>query len=270
MKRLEGKVAIITGSSSGFGRAIAVAFAKEGAKVVCSDIKEGANEGGYEDNLSISTEKLIENMGGESIFVKCNVTDTEDVKNLVKAAADKFGKLDIFVNNAGIYRGGNLMHQLPEEDLDVCYYVNVKGTWNGCKQAIIQFLKQGRGGKIINIVSTAGLGGYPTQVPYNISKGAAANLTRTLAIEYGPEQINVNGICPTYCKTSLTRAFYENDELKKRVNEKIPLGRWGEAKDVSDLAVFLASNESDYITGVLVPLDGGETLCSFAASEFLF
>lgn len=264
VNRLKDKVAIITGSSSGFGRAIAIAFAGEGAKVVCSDIHKEANKGGFEGDIQVPTDDVIRNTGGQAIYVTCDVTKLDDVKALVKAAVDKFGKLDIMVNNAGIYRGGKLLHEFTEEELDVCYNVNVKGTFFGAQEAVKQFLKQGKGGNIINIVSTAGLGGHPNQSVYNTSKGAAANLTRCLAVEYGRDKIRVNGICPTYCKTALTRAFYDDKAFDKMFVESIPLKRWGEAEDVSNLAVFLASDESTYIHGDLIKLDGGEQLCRYS------
>jgi NAD(P)-dependent dehydrogenase (short-subunit alcohol dehydrogenase family) len=264
MSRLKDKVGVITGSSSGFGRAIAIAFARNGAKVVCSDIHREANAGGFEEDLKVPTDDVIRNAKGQAFFVKCDVTKLSDVASLVKAAVDKFGRLDIMVNNAGIYRGGKLLHEMTEEELDVCYNVNVKGTFFGAQEAVKQFLKQGKGGNIINIVSTAGLGGHPKQSVYNTSKGAAANLTRCLAIEYGQDKIRVNGICPTYCKTSLTRAFYDDKDFDKLFVESIPLKRWGEAKDVAELAIFLASDESSYIHGDLIKVDGGEQLCRYA------
>ncbi len=264
MNRLKGKVAAVTGSSSGFGRAIAIAFAAEGAKVVCSDIQKVADTKGFEADLQVPTDDVIRNAGGDACFVKCDVTKLDDVKALVQTAVDKFGRLEIMVNNAGIYRGGKLFHEFTEEELDVCYNVNVKGTFFGAQEAVKQFLKQGTGGNIINLVSTAGLGGHPNQSVYNTSKGAAANLTRCLAIEYGKDKIRVNGICPTYCKTALTRAFYDDKDFDKMFVESIPLHRWGEAKDVADLAVFLASDESSYIHGDLIKLDGGEQLCRYS------
>ena len=264
MLRLQDKVAIITGSSAGFGRAIALKFAAEGAKVFCSDISREADKKGFEEDIDISTDEAIRKAGGDSGFAKCDVTKLAEVKALVKAAVDQFGRLDIMVNNAGIYRGGKLIHEFSEEDLDACYQVNVKGTFFGAQEAVKQFLKQGDGGNIINIVSTAGLQGHPRQSVYNTSKGAVANLTRCLAIEYGRDKIRVNGICPTYCKTALTREFYDNKEFDKMFVESVPLGRWGESKDVTNLAVFLASDESDYIHGDLIRLDGGETLCRYS------
>ena len=185
MGRLEGKVAVITGASSGFGRGIARAFAAEGAKVVVSDVREELTEGGFEEDPDLTTVEAIEKDGGEAIYVGCDVTKQDQVRDLIKAAVDRFGRLDIMVNNAGIYRGGKLTHEFTEEDLDACYNVNVKGTFFGAQEAVKQFLEQGDGGNIINLVSTAGLGGHPNQSVYNTSKGAQANLTRCLAIEYG-------------------------------------------------------------------------------------
>jgi len=260
MQRLKDKVAIITGSSSGFGRAIAEKFAVEGAKVVCSDIRKDPNPQGFEDDITVPTHQVIQKRGGEAILVECDVSKADQVKNLIKDAVDNFGKLDIMVNNAGVYRVGKLFHEFTEEDLDACYNVNVKGMFFGSQEAVKQFLKQGKGGNIINIISVAGLGGYPRQAVYNISKAAAANLTNSLAIEYGREGIRVNGICPTYCKTSMTREVYADKEFAKAFAERIPLGRWGEAKDVADLAVFLASDESEFIHGDLIRVDGGERL----------
>jgi NAD(P)-dependent dehydrogenase (short-subunit alcohol dehydrogenase family) len=167
------------------------------------------------------------------------------------------------VNNAGIYRSGKFAHEFSVEDLDACWHVNLKGTWFGAQEAIKVFLDQGRGGNIINIVSTAGLQGHPKQAVYNISKGAAANLTRCLPIDYGPDKIRVNGICPTFSKTAMTRAYFDNKEFDKTFLEVMPIKRWGEVEDIANLAVLLASDESDYIHGDLIRIDGGETLCRF-------
>ncbi len=264
MGRLEGKVAVITGASSGFGRGIARAFAAEGAKVVVSDVREELTEGGFEEDPDLTTVEAIEKDGGEAIYVGCDVTKQDQVRDLVKAAVDGFGRLDIMVNNAGIYRGGKLTHEFTEEDLDACFNVNVKGTFFGAQEAVKQFLEQGDGGNIINLVSTAGLGGHPNQSVYNTSKGGQANLTRCLAIEYGEKGIRVNGICPTYAKTALTRQLFDDKDFDEAFKQSIPLKRWGEVEDISNLAVFLASAESSYIHGDLVRVDGGETLSRYS------
>jgi NAD(P)-dependent dehydrogenase (short-subunit alcohol dehydrogenase family) len=262
--RLKNKVAVITGAASGFGRAIAVAYAREGAKVLVGDLREAPSAGGFEVQPELSTVQEIAKAGGTASFFKCDVTVAAEVAGLVQAAASRYGRIDIMVNNAGIYRGGKLAHEFTEEELEACWKVNVKGTWYGCQEAVKAFLKQGGGGNIINLVSTAGLQGHPKQSVYNISKGAQANLTRCFAIEYGHEGIRVNGICPTYAKTALTRALFDDKDFDDFFVQSIPLKRWGEAADVANLALFLASDESSYIHGDLVRLDGGETLCRYS------
>lgn len=260
--RLMGKVIVITGAASGFGRGIAVACAGEGAQVVVSDLQEVPRAGGFESQAERSTVAAIEAAGGRAMFLPCDVTRQADVQALVSQTVERFGRLDVMVNNAGIYRSGQFAHEFSEDDLEACWQVNVKGTWFGCQESVKVFLKQG-GGNIINLVSTAGLQGHPKQSVYNISKGAQANLTRCFAIDYGPENIRVNGICPTFAKTSLTRALFDDKSFDQAFVESIPLRRWGEVDDIASLAVFLASEESSYMHGVLVPIDGGETLCRY-------
>ena len=263
-QRLADKVAVVTGASSGFGRAIAVAFAAQGAKIVVGDLQSEPSKGGFEAEPNSTTVEEIEEGGGAATFVRCDVTKQADVANLVQEAVKTYGRLDVMVNNAGIYRGGKLAHEFSEEDLDACWTVNVKGTWFGCQEAVKQFLKQGTGSNIVNLVSTAGLQGHPNQSVYNISKGGQANLTRCMAIEYGQNGIRVNGICPTYAKTALTRALFDDKGFDDFFTQSIPLKRWGEAADIANLAVFLASDESSYIHGDLVRIDGGETLCRYS------
>jgi hypothetical protein len=256
---LEGKVAIVTGSSSGFGRAIAKAFAQEGARVICSDLRAAAKEEGFESDISIPTHETIQKGGGEAIFVKCDVSKVDEVKTLVDTAVKKYGKLDIMVANAGVFAGLGRIHENTEEQYDFTMSVNCKGVWNSDQQAIVQFLKQGKGGKIINTISMGGLVGLPNEAAYCASKGAAANLTRQLAIDYGKEGITVNGICPNFAATAMTRPAYEDKALKTFVEGLTPLGRWATSEDVARLAVFLASSDADYITGALIPVDGGYT-----------
>jgi NAD(P)-dependent dehydrogenase (short-subunit alcohol dehydrogenase family) len=199
MSRLQDKVVVVTGASSGFGRGIAKACAAEGAKVVVSDVHENPNPGGFEDDAVLTTVEAIEKIGGRAVYVGCDVTKAEQFDNLVSETVRAFGRLDVMVNNAGVYRNGKRLHEFDVADVDVCYEVNVKGTFFGSKSAIKAMLTQGEGGVIINLVSTAGLQGHPNQSVYNISKGAKANLTRGLAIEYGKDKIRINGICPTSC-----------------------------------------------------------------------
>ncbi len=262
--RLKNRVAVVTGASSGFGRAIAIAYAREGAKVVVGDLQPTPLAGGFEDTPQKTTVDEIRAAGGQAEFVRCDVTNRGEVQTMLKTATDRFGGLDIMFNNAGVYRGGKMFHEFTDDEFDACWNVNVRGTWIGAQEAIKVFLKQGRGGNMINLVSTAGLQGHPKQSVYNISKGGQANLTRCLAIEYGRDKIRVNGICPTYAKTALTRALFDDKDFDNFFVESIPLRRWGESKDVADLAVFLASDESSYIHGDLIRLDGGETLCRYS------
>ena len=262
--KLQDKVVVVTGASSGFGRAIAKACAAEGAKVVVSDVHENPNAGGFEDDAALTTVEAIEKLGGTGTYVGCDVTKEDQVDRLVAETVRAYGRIDVMVNNAGVYRNGKRLHEFDEADLDVCYEVNVKGTFFGAKAAIRQMLEQGDGGVIVNLVSTAGLQGHPNQSVYNISKGAQANLTRCLAIEYGKDRIRVNGICPTYAKTSLTRELFDDKDFDQVFTESIPLKRWGEVEDIANLAVFLASDDSSYIHGDLIKVDGGETLCRYS------
>lgn len=264
MDRLRDKVIVVTGASSGYGRGIATAAAAEGAKVVVSDIKPQPNAGGFDVQPEINTADLITSNGGEAIYVQTDMTDKAQVAALVKTAVDTYGKLDGFVNNVGIYRAGTLTHLIDEKDFDDCWNLNVKTTLFGAQESIKQFLEQGNGGSIVNMVSTAGLGGHPMQAAYNTSKGAQANLTRCLAVEYGHEQIRVNGICPTFGRTSMSRAIVDDTEMYESIRESFPLKRWAEIPDIASLAVFLLSDDSSFIHGVLHPIDGGETLSRYS------
>jgi NAD(P)-dependent dehydrogenase (short-subunit alcohol dehydrogenase family) len=267
--RLHGKVVVITGGASGFGRESALLFAQHGAAVVVADILEKPLAKGFEDDLGTPTADAITAKGGRAVYVKCDVTKKADTDAAVAAAVEHFGRLDVMFNNAGIYRGGQLMDEFTEADLDACFQVNVKGTFFGTQSAVEQFRKQEAGahnlrGNIVNLVSTAGLQGHPMQSVYNISKGAQANLTRCAAIEYGHEGIRVNGICPTYAKTAMTRDLFDDMAFMQDFIQSVPLKRWGEMEDVANLALFLASDESSYIHGDLVRIDGGETLCRYS------
>jgi NAD(P)-dependent dehydrogenase (short-subunit alcohol dehydrogenase family) len=259
MNRLAGKVAIVTGASSGFGRAIARAFAGEGAKVVCSDLRPEARGEGFEGDLSTPTDEVIRKTGGDAVFVKCDVSHLNEVKELVAEAVRAYGQLDIMVANAGVFMGLGRIHENSEEQYDTTMNVNCKGVWNSAQQAIVQFLAQGEGGKIINVSSIGGLVGLPNEAAYCTAKGAVANLTRQVAIDYGRDRITVNAICPNFAATAMTRPAYDDNALKSFIDGVTPLGRWATAEDIARVAVFLASSDADYITGALIPVDGGYT-----------
>jgi NAD(P)-dependent dehydrogenase (short-subunit alcohol dehydrogenase family) len=228
-------------------------------RVVVGDVNPAARAGNFDERPELSTQALIESEGGEALFVQCDVSRASDANGLVEAAVDRFGRLDVLVNNAGVWRGGRF-HEIEEEAFDACWNVIAKGSWLASQAAVRQFLAQGEGGCIVNVVSTAGLKGHFNQSAYNVAKAAQANLTRVLALEYGGAGIRVNAICPTNVKTAMSRGGFERLQMRDGVSRGIPLGRWGEIADVSDLALFLASDAASFITGALIPLDGGETL----------
>ncbi|MDR3332666.1 MAG: glucose 1-dehydrogenase [Synergistaceae bacterium] len=267
MERLEEKVAVITGASSGFGREMSITFAREGAKIVCADINREPNPDGYEEKKEPTDQEIV-SAGGQAVFVKCNITQQDEVTNLIQTAVSTFGRLDIMMCNAGVYRAGMLTHEMPVEFLDDCLNVNVRGTWFCCQEAIKQFLAQKTRGKIIVTCSSSAINPYPVQAPYSMSKAAIGMLAQTLALEYGAAGINTNAICPTGCKTALTSNGYNDENFRRIQTSKIPLGRWGEPKDVANLALFLASDEADYMNGAMVLLDGGETLSGTRISDF--
>ena len=253
------KVIAITGASTGLGRGIAVAAARAGMRVLVADIAEAARAGNFDERPELSTQALIEAEGGESMFVRCDVSSQADTDRLVAAGVERFGRLDVLVNNASVWRGGRF-HEVGEEDFDACWNVVAKGSWLTSQAAVRQFLAQGHGGCIINIVSTAGLRAHGGQSAYNVAKAAQASLTRVLALEYGNAGIRVNAICPTNVKTAMSRGGYDQVEYREVINRINPLGRWGEISDVVEMALFLASDAASFVTGVLIPLDGGETL----------
>jgi NAD(P)-dependent dehydrogenase (short-subunit alcohol dehydrogenase family) len=259
MSRLNHKVAIVTGASSGIGRAIAIGFAREGARVVCSDIRKDARPEGYETDRQQDTDEVISANSGDALFVRADVTRGQDMADLLKSAVDRYGRLDIMVNNAGVFTRLAPIHEKTEEEYDFTMNVNAKGVWNGCQQAIRQFLRQGDGGKIINIVSIAGIIGLANEPAYCASKGAAANLTRQLAIDYGPHRINVNAICPNFLTTAMCRPYYTDASVRTMVEEATPLRRWGTPEEIVGPAVFLASRDADYVTGSMLIVDGGYT-----------
>lgn len=244
--RLQNKIAIITGAGSGIGRGIALAFVKEGAKVVVADLSE---QGGKE------TLEQIKNKNGEAIFVKTDVSKITDIEQLVKTCLDKFGRVDILVNNAGIYRAYNL-HEMSEEDWDKTININLKSVFLGSKMVIPEMLKQGKG-KIINTASIAGLVGFAQSGVYCASKGGIIALTKEMALDYAPKKINVNCICPGVIKTAMTKDMLADSAAKQSLESETPYPRLGEPEDIAMAAVYLASDESDFVNGETLVVDGG-------------
>ena len=250
MKKLQDKVAIITGSRRGIGKGIAIAFAKEGCKVVVSDYVEDAD--------GKKTVGEIENLGSDAIFVKADVSKEKDMKSLVDNAVKKFGKLDIIVNNAGIVLFGTA-DAIEEKDWDKVIDVNLKGVFFGTKYAAKQMLKQGKGGRIINISSIAGLVGFPGISAYCASKGGVTEFTREAALDYAKNGITVNAINPGVIETDMTKGMIEDKETSKNLLENTPVGRFGNPEDIGNAALFLALDESSFITGHNLVVDGGWT-----------
>ena len=244
--RLQNKIAIITCAGSGIGQGIALAFVKEGAKVVVADWSE---EGGKE------AVEQVRKINGEAVFVKTDVSKTVDIDKMVKTCLDKFGRVDILVNNAGIYRVYNL-HEMSEEDWDKTINVNLKSVFLGSKRVIPEMLKQGQG-KIINTASIAGLVGFAQSGAYCASKGGIIALTKEMALDYAPKKINVNCICPGIIKTAMTKDMITDPATKQFLESSTPYPRLGEPADIAMAAVYLASNESDFVNGHVLVVDGG-------------
>jgi NAD(P)-dependent dehydrogenase (short-subunit alcohol dehydrogenase family) len=268
MNKLANRVAIITGSSSGIGRAIALALAAEGGCVVCSDLDKSAAIGGYESDIDIDTDELIRQTGGVATFVSADASSASDVVSVVEHAVSEFGRLDIMVNNAGVFTGAHTILEETEEQYDLTMKVNAKGVWLGCKYAIAQFMRQelistSTGsqlrGRIINMASIGGLVGLVTEPAYCASKGAVVNLTRQLAIDFAAERINVNAICPGFLETAMVRHFLDVEENRALLGELTPWPRVGAADDIARAALFLASDDAEWMTGSNLTVDGGYT-----------
>ncbi|MEM3526606.1 MAG: glucose 1-dehydrogenase [Candidatus Jordarchaeaceae archaeon] len=245
MKKLEGKVAVITGAGSGIGRATALLFAQEGAKVVVVDINDDAGK---------ETVKMIKDKGGEAIFVHADVSRAEEVKNMVKKAVDEYGRLDILFNNAGIGGELNDTARYSEEVFDRVIAVNLKGVWLGIKYAVPEMLKVG-GGSIINTASAGGLIGFPGVSAYCASKAGAIGVTKVAALEYATQNIRVNCIAPAVIETPLSGQM--TPEMMQAQIQMVPMRRAGKPEEVAKVALFLASDDSSFVTGHILSVDGG-------------
>ncbi|MBS8264082.1 SDR family NAD(P)-dependent oxidoreductase [Mesobacillus boroniphilus] len=245
--RLGNKTAIITGASSGIGRATALRFAAEGAQLVIADVN---CDGGRE------TAQLIEQQGGKALFIETNVSDSNQMKELISATVETYGKLDILFNNAGIGNPDVRSIDLEEEDWDRVIDINLKGVFLGIKYAVPELKKAG-GGAIINTSSLLGIKGQKYLAAYNASKAGVILLTKNASLEYGKDCIRVNAIAPGVIDTQIIEGW-KNDERKwPLISRANALGRIGTPDEVANAVLFLASDEASFITGATLSVDGG-------------
>jgi NAD(P)-dependent dehydrogenase (short-subunit alcohol dehydrogenase family) len=249
--RLASKVAFITGAGSGIGRACAELFAQQGAKVVLS--------GRRAEPLAAAVKQITE-AGGDAISVLCDVTDSAQITRALQSAVDKFGSLTTIVNNAGVLFRGNA-EQTPEAAWDELIDINLKGTFL-VSRAALEFLRCASGGSIINIGSVYGIVGSKQRAAYAASKGGVTMLTRAMAMDHAHENIRVNCICPSLVETEMARQLFANapnpEEARRQRVSSIPMGRTGTPQEIAYLAAYLASDESAWVTGAALPIDGGE------------
>ena len=249
--RLKDKVTLITGAASGIGRETALLFATEGARVVVVDISDAAGK---------ETVALIREQGGEAIYVHTDVSQAADCERMVRAAEEQYGQLDVMFNNAGImHSADDDAVNTSEEVWDLTLAINLKGVFLGCKYGI-PALRRAGGGSIINTASFVALVGAATpQLAYTASKGGVLALTRELAVVHAREKIRVNALCPGPLHTELLMKFLDTAEKKQRRLVHIPMGRFGLAQEMAYAALYLASDESSYVTGSEFMVDGGIT-----------
>lgn len=250
--RLKDKVALITGGGTGIGRAAAIVFAKEGAKVAVT----GRRKGPLGETVSV-----IKSGGGKAIMVEGDVSVAKDAERMVKETTKAFGGLNILVNNAGVnYKSGGTV-ETDEDGWDVVMDINVKGVYLVSRAAVSKMEKTG--GSIINMASIFGIVGYPKAVAYCASKGAVVNLTRSMALDLAERKIRVNCICPGVVDTPMARGWMEKhggyETVAKEVSAQHPLGRLGEPEDIAHACLYLASDEASWVTGAILPVDGGFT-----------
>jgi len=249
--RLDGKVALITGAASGIGRESSLLFAEQGASVVVVDLDEKKGK-------EVVSE--IEKMGGKAFFHRADISSEKDSKDMVEAAEKKYGKLNVMFNNAGIsHADDDGATNTSQEVFDLTMNINVRGVFLGCKYGI-PALKRAGGGSIINTASfVAVLGAATPQIAYTASKGAVLSMTRELAVIHARENIRVNALCPGPLKTELLMKYLNTEEKKQRRLVHVPMGRFGLAEEIAKGALFLASDESSFMTGSSFLMDGGIT-----------
>jgi NAD(P)-dependent dehydrogenase (short-subunit alcohol dehydrogenase family) len=247
-KDLENKVALITGGTTGIGRDTAVLFAKEGAKVVFTGRREA------EGNETLA---LVRAAGGDGLFLKSDASKASDVQSVVQNTVEKYGRLDVAFNNAGVEGQWMPLADQTEENWDYVHNINLKGLWLCLKYEVQQMLKQGTGGAIVNMSSVAGLMGFAGSGIYVASKHGVLGLTKVAAIEYAPAKIRVNAVCPAVIETPMADRAFADAETSKRVLAMHPLGRFGKPVEVAQAVLWLCSDKSSFTTGQYIGIDGG-------------
>lgn len=246
---LSGRAAIVTGGSKGLGLAMAAGLASAGARLML--VNRNADEGAQ------AADELSRDFGIEAISFPADITDGAQTEAMVQAAMDAFGQVDILINSAGINIRGAIDEVTPDDFRSVME-VNVHGTWLCCR-AVTPGMKRAGRGKIINLASTLGLVGLANRTPYTASKGAVVQMTRALALELAPFNINVNAICPGPFLTEMNQPIADTEESKKFIVGATALGRWGELREIQGAAIFLASDAASYLVGSMLTVDGGWT-----------
>lgn len=242
--RLKNKVAIVTGSAVGIGLAIAEKFINEGAKVVFSDIN--------------GDESLVSEFGDRALFIKCDVSKSEEVESLINKAIERFGKLDIMVNNAGIGGLGGIL-DVTDESWNKTLNINLSGTMFGMREAAKAMKAKNINGSIINLSSILGKVGFSGAIAYCAAKGGVVQLTRAGALDLAPHHIRINAIAPGFIETEMTKDILAQKEFNDLVISSTPLGYVGKTEDIANAAVYLASDETSYVTGSVIYVDGGWT-----------
>ena len=246
--QLEGKVSLITGGGSGIGKASALAFAREGSKVVVADVNV---EGGEQ------TVRLIQDTGGEATFVRADVSNSGDVSDMVSHAVQTYNRLDCAFNNAGISGGRGRIHEYTEDDWSRVLNINLTGVWPCMKYEIIQMLKQG-GGAIVNTASVMGLVGGSRSPAYGATKHGVVGLTKTGAVDYAQEAIRINAVCPGYIRTPMIEQGILSDPVaEERVVSRHPMHRLGTPEEIAEAVVWLCSDAASFVTGHAMTVDGG-------------
>ena len=248
MSKFVNQIAFITGAGSGIGRATAIEFSKAGARVVVAEINEQSGR---------ETVELIQEMGGDALFVACDVADPAQIEAATRQTVDTYGRLDIGINNAGIGgRFARFLDQTPA-DFNQILSINVGGVFYGMQSQIRQMLTQG-GGKIVNISSIAGVRGMPMGGPYSASKHAVIGLTKTAALEYVKHNIRVNAVCPVYTHSAMVDDLINTaPSMEERMRKMIPMGRFGQPEEIAQAILWLCADENAFCTGQAIQLDGG-------------